>query len=48
MSLPLIDRSVDLKRLRDEGYDVQVKNGYVAVRGVPYLRRAPDKFSAAP
>jgi ThiF family len=37
MSLPLIDRSVDLKRLRDEGYDVQVQNGYVVVRGVPYL-----------
>ena len=24
MSLPLIDRSPDLKRLRDEGYDVDI------------------------
>jgi hypothetical protein len=37
MSRPLIDRSPDLKRLRDEGYDVQIINGYVVLRDVPYL-----------
>src|ERR1700735_4667453 len=37
MSRPLIDRSSDLKRLRDEGYDVEAVNGFVIVRDVPYL-----------
>ncbi|HEY8948349.1 MAG TPA: ThiF family adenylyltransferase [Rhizomicrobium sp.] len=37
MSLPLIARSPDLKRLRDEGYDVQLVQGYLLVRDVPYL-----------
>jgi hypothetical protein len=37
MSRRLIDRSPDLKRLRDEGYDVEAVNGFVIVRDVPYL-----------
>jgi hypothetical protein len=37
MSRPLIDRSPDLKRLRDEGYDIQIIHGYVVLRDVPYL-----------
>jgi hypothetical protein len=37
MSPQLIDRSPDLKRLRDEGYEVQIINGYVILRDVPYL-----------
>ena len=37
MSLPLIDRSPDLKQLRDEGYDVDIVEGYVLVRDVPYV-----------
>lgn len=37
MSRQLIDRSPDLKRLRDEGYNVQIISGYVVVRDVPYL-----------
>ncbi len=37
MSRRLIDHSPDLKRLRDEGYDVQAVNGFVIVRDVPYL-----------
>jgi hypothetical protein len=37
MSPRLIDRNPDLKRLRDEGYHVQIVNGYVVVRDVPYL-----------
>lgn len=37
MSNTLISRSPDLKRLRDEGYDVVVLSGYLLVRDVPYL-----------
>ncbi len=38
MSQRPIARSPDLKRLRDEGYDLQVvEAGYLVVRGVPYL-----------
>ena len=37
MSRQLIDRSPDLKRLRDEGYNLQIANGYLVVREVPYL-----------
>lgn len=37
MSRRLIDRSPDLKQLRNEGYDIDVVNGFVIVRDVPYL-----------
>jgi hypothetical protein len=37
MSRRLIDHSPDLKRLRDEGYHIEIVNGYVVVRDVPYL-----------
>jgi hypothetical protein len=37
MSRPLIALSPDLKRLRDEGYDIQIVNGHVVLRDVPYL-----------
>lgn len=37
MSRRLIDRSPDLKRLRDEGYDIEIVEGYVLLRDVPYL-----------
>ena len=37
MSRQLIDRSPDLKRLRDEGYDVDIREGYLLVKDVPYL-----------
>ena len=37
MSLALISRSPDLKRLRDEGYEVDVVNGYLTVSHVPYV-----------
>lgn len=37
MSRRLIDRSPDLRRLRDEGYDVQIINGHVVLRDIPYL-----------
>ena len=37
MSHKLINHSPDLKRLRDEGYDVSVKSNYLVVRSVPYV-----------
>jgi hypothetical protein len=37
MSKPLIARSPDLKRLRDEGYDIEVRERYLLVRSFPYL-----------
>ncbi len=37
MSHQLISRSPDLKRLRDEGYDVEVRSNYLLVKHVPYV-----------
>jgi hypothetical protein len=37
MSHRLIDRSPDLKRLRNEGYDIAILDGYLVVKDVPYL-----------
>ncbi len=37
MSRLLIDLSPDLKRLQDEGYSIQIKEGYLLVHGVPYV-----------
>lgn len=40
MSLELFSLNADLKRLRDEGYCVQVKGGYLILRDVPYVNAA--------
>ncbi len=37
MSKQRIDRSSDLRRLRDEGYDIEVRERYLLVRSFPYL-----------
>ena len=37
MSHQLINRSADLKQLRDEGYEVEVRANYLLVRSVPYV-----------
>lgn len=37
MSQELISHSPDLKRLRDEGYEIEIKNGYALVHHVPYV-----------
>lgn len=37
MSQQLINRSRDLKRLRDEGYDVQVRSNLLLIKHVPYV-----------
>lgn len=42
MSQQLISRSPDLKRLRDEGYDVALVSGYLILRNVPYVNGAKE------
>jgi hypothetical protein len=37
MSQRLINLSPDLKRLRDEGYEIQIKSGHVLIKHIPYL-----------
>lgn len=37
MSHLLISRSADLKQLRDEGYEVEVRGNYLLVHSVPYV-----------
>jgi hypothetical protein len=37
MSKQLIDRSPDLKRLRDEGYHLAIDASYLVVRDIPYV-----------
>src|ERR1039458_6885317 len=37
MSQRPISRSADLKRLRDEGYDLEVRSGCLLVKGVPHV-----------
>lgn len=37
MSQRLISRSPDLKRLQDEGYEVEVRSNYLLVKHVPYV-----------
>lgn len=37
MSQQLINRSPDLKQLRDEGYNMAVKGGYLVVHRIPYV-----------
>jgi hypothetical protein len=42
MSQQLINRSPDLKRLRDDGYGIQVKGGYLIIHHIPYLNRKKE------
>lgn len=37
MSQQLISRSPDLQRLRDEGYDIEVRSNHLMVKDVPYV-----------
>jgi hypothetical protein len=37
MSLAPFSRNADLKRLRDEGYFVQIRGGFLVMRDVPYV-----------
>jgi molybdopterin/thiamine biosynthesis adenylyltransferase len=38
MSQQLINHSPDLKRLRDEGYEIEVHGGHLLVHHIPYVR----------
>ena len=42
MSQQLISRSEDLKRLRDEGYDLEVRHGFLLVKDVPYVNSSRE------
>ena len=37
MSQQLISLSPDLKKLRDEGYDLEIRSGFLLVKDVPYV-----------
>lgn len=37
MSQQLISRSPDLQKLRDEGYDIEIRTGHLLVKSVPYV-----------
>lgn len=37
MSQQLINRSPDLKRLRDEGYEVEIRSNFLLLKNIPYL-----------
>jgi len=37
MPQKLINRSSDLKKLRDEGYEIEVKGGYLIIHHIPYV-----------
>lgn len=42
MSQQLIDRSPDLKQLRDEGYEIEVKGGYLLIHHIPYVNHSKE------
>ena len=37
MSQQLINHSPDLKRLRDEGYEIEIRGGYLLIHHIPYV-----------
>lgn len=37
MSLQLINRSIDLKKLRDDGYEIEINSSFLLIHSVPYL-----------
>src|SRR5437660_8898577 len=37
MSEQLVNHSPDLRRLRDEGYDIEIRSNYLLVKQVPYV-----------
>lgn len=42
MSQQLIGRSPDLKRLRDEGHNLEILHGHLVVRDIPYVNRKKE------
>lgn len=37
MSLQLINRSADLRRLRDEGYNLEIRSSFLLINSIPFL-----------
>lgn len=46
MSQQLINHSPDLQRLRDEGYDIEIKSSYLLVKHIPYVNVRKEIASA--
>lgn len=47
MSQQLINHSPDLKRLRDEGYEIEVRGGYLLIHHIPYVNQKVEvKFGS--
>lgn len=42
MPQQLISRSLDLKRLRDEGYEIEVRGGHLIAHHIPYVNHARE------
>lgn len=42
MSQKLINLNADLKRLRDEGYEIEIRQGYILIHSVPYVNESKD------
>jgi hypothetical protein len=42
MSQQLINHSPDLKRLRDEGYEIEIHGGYLLIHHIPYLNQIKE------
>jgi len=42
MQQQLINHSPDLKRLRDEGYEIETKDGYLIVHNIPYVNKEKE------
>jgi len=42
MSQQLINHSPDLKQLRDEGFEIEVKGGYLLIHQIPYLNHLKE------
>lgn len=42
MSQRLIDHNQDLKRLIDEGYEIEVKGGYLITHHIPYVNKSKE------
>lgn len=42
MSRQLIDHNPDLKRLRDEGYELEISGGYLFIHHVPYVNHGKN------
>lgn len=40
MSQLLINRNADLKKLRDEGFDIEVREAYLLIKNIPYVNSA--------